>query len=93
MIRSYAILGMCILACIILAGCAHDAGKIELQTVNVPVPVHCKPNIKPSETFPDTDQALKSAPDIFERVKLLLAGRDLRTARVNELEVALQACE
>ena len=81
--RTYTVLTPCLLASVMLAGCAHDPGKIELQTVNVPVPVHCKPNIKPSETFPDTDQALKSAPDIFERVKLLLAGRDLRTARVN----------
>jgi hypothetical protein len=79
---------------LLLAGCATDQpGKIEIRTVNVPVPIHCKPNLSKEPDYPDTDQALRNAPNIFERVKLLLAGRKIRTARTNELETAITGCE
>jgi hypothetical protein len=94
MIRAYAIFAACVIACIVLAGCASDKpGEIKLQTVNVPVPVHCTPKIETIVIYPDSTDALRTAANIFERTKLLLAGRDIRTARIQELEAALKGCE
>ena len=42
--------------------------------------------------FSDTPDALRAAPNIFERVKLLLAAREMRMAREAALIVALEAC-
>ena len=94
MIRAYAIFAACIIICIVLAGCASDKpGEIKLQTVNVPIPVHCTPTIETTVVYPDTDDALRTAANIFERTKLLVAGRDIRTARILKLEAALRGCE
>lgn len=93
MIRALPIIAAIILISVAFCGCATTPGPIQTQTVNVPVPVHCKPNLSPTPTFPDTSDALKAATDIFEQTKLLLAGRDLRSARIVELEAAVRGCE
>lgn len=84
-----------ILAAVFLTACASTPPRTIITTVpvNVAVPVRCNPMIGPQPMYPDTTDALRSAPDIFERVKLILAGRDLRDAREIELSKALAGCE
>jgi hypothetical protein len=78
-----------------LAACATTppAPQIVTKTVQVAVPVACTPAIGPAPAYPDTDAALKAAPDVYQRVKLLVAGRLLRIAREAELSAAVSACE
>lgn len=78
-----------------LAGCAGGPPldpKIVTQVVDHPVPVRCAPNIGPEPAYPDTDDALRSAPDLFTRVKLLVAGRGMRIARDVQKSAALAGC-
>lgn len=42
--------------------------------------------------YPDTETALRDAPNLFERVKLLLAGRKMRMVRELSLNMALEDC-
>ena len=67
--------------------------RILTKTVQVAVPVACKPAIGVAPAYPDTDAALKTATDVYQRVKLLVAGRLERIARDAELNAALGACE
>jgi hypothetical protein len=82
-------------ALLALTACATTppAPQIVTKTVQVAVPVACKPAIGPAPAYPDTDAALKAAPDVYQRVKLLVAGRLERIAREMELTAALGACE
>jgi hypothetical protein len=80
------------LACLALAGCASSTPAIQIREVDVPTPVHCKPNLGPEPAYPDTDDALKAA-DLFGSVKLLLEGRLMRIQRDAEKSAALTACE
>ena len=77
----------------LLCACA-SAGAPVLRTVEVKVPlaVACDPKIGPAPSYPDSDEALTEAPDLFERVKLLLAGRELRKGREAELEAGIRGC-
>lgn len=82
----------------LLAACAHAPPPepiVRTVTVNVPVPVPCPAlqRLGPAPVYPDTAEALRSAPDIGSRVGLLLAGRILRIARESADEAALRACE
>jgi hypothetical protein len=82
----------------LLAACAHkpDARPEPIVTtveVAVPVAVGCvPPNLAAAPTYPDTDQALKSAPDAASRYQLLYAGRKVRTGRLGELEPIVAGC-
>jgi hypothetical protein len=79
-----------------LAGCATTGAgvaKVVTREVPVPVPVKCRPNLGPAPAYPDTDQALRAAPDLFGRVQLLAVGRLQRIAHEAELLAALGACE
>jgi len=82
------------LGVLVLAACATTppTPRIVTKTVQVAVPVSCKPAIAPAPAYPDTDAALKAAPDVFQRVRLLVAGRLERIAREAELNAALDAC-
>ncbi len=63
-----------------------------IQRVEVPVHVPCNPDIGPEPDYPDTDAAIRAAPNIFVRAQLLMAGRVMRIARDVEKTVALAKC-
>lgn len=84
-----------IIAALALASCRTAPTPepiVRTVEVRVPVAVACVPTLSAKPTYPDTDAALKAAPDIFEAVRLLLAGRELRRPRESELEAALLGC-
>ncbi len=95
MTRRLARLTGAILAAMLLAACASTTPSeptVQVRTVDVPIAVRCRPDLGPEPNYPDTDAALKAAPDLFSRVRLLLAGRLMRIARDGEKSAALQAC-
>lgn len=78
-----------------LTACAHSEPKIEVREVKIAVPVKCTPENDPRATkpvFPDSDEALAAAPNIFIAAQLAKAGRKLRIAYEGELEAALSGC-
>lgn len=91
-----------IAACLALAACGTT--RIErpepiIRTVEVKVPVddpacarEAVERLGAAPVYPDTGEAIRSAADLFERVKLLLAARELRIAREAALADALKAC-
>lgn len=82
-----------ILAALTLTACASTpAPRIEYRDVKVAIPVKCAINPGQDPTYPDTDEAIKAAPDIAEKVRLLLAGRFLRIGREAELKAAVAGC-
>lgn len=82
-----------ILLTLALAGCATaPEPKIETRIVEVPVAVKCAVAIPVEPAYPDTKAAIDAAPGIFAKVKLLLAGRELREAYKNEVKAALIGC-
>jgi hypothetical protein len=64
--------------------------KIETVEVKVPVPVPCKANVDVHESY--SDAAAEAATDIFEKVRLLLVGREERMADVERLKGAVTGC-
>lgn len=93
---------LALLACLALAACAHGPTvppEPVIRTVEVRVPVddpacarEAVAELGGSPAYPDTDVALAAAPNLYERVKLLLAGKVLRIAREAQLTGALTAC-
>jgi hypothetical protein len=81
-------LTLCLAAC----ASAPPPAPVQIQTVQAPTPVTCAPTVGAAPAYPDTDAALRSAPNLFSRVRLLVAGRRLRMAREGELSAALSAC-
>lgn len=67
--------------------------QIRTVTVKVPVPVNCTSNIPKPAQHVDSDEALRLAKSIHERVALLLAGRFTRMAEVGELRASVSGCE
>lgn len=89
---------MVAIAALALAGCAHTP-EPEIRTVEVKVPVddpacarEAVARLGEAPAYPDTPEALRAAPNLFERVKLILAGRELRIAREAALKDALEVC-
>ena len=66
--------------------------QVITKTVEVPVAVKCAADVPAPPAYPDTDAALKAAPDLFARVRLLVAGRLERIAREAQLSAALGGC-
>jgi hypothetical protein len=86
---------LALIAVLFLAGCQSTPPldpRVQVRTVETPVPVRCRPDLGPEPDYPDTDDALRAAPDLFVRVRLLLAGRLLRIARDQQKTAALAAC-
>lgn len=85
---------MVVLAALALTACATDDAPKPITTITVKIPVNvpCVPNIGPAPAYPDTDAAVKAAPDLFARVKLIVAGRVLRIQREAELNAAIEGC-
>lgn len=84
-----------VLALGLMSACASAPSsppRLEVRPVAAPIPVRCTPNLGPEPDYPDTDSALQAAPDLFARVRLLVAGRLMRIARDAEKSAALQAC-
>jgi hypothetical protein len=79
--------------CAMLCACASkESAPLDVHTVKVPIPIRCEVDVGPAPLWPDSDDALRAAPDLFHRVQLLVAGRLLRMAREQELTVALEGC-
>lgn len=73
-----------------LAACA---GKDRVIERVVPVASPCvPPTLGPAPDYPDTDQALREAPDAAARYQILGAGRPLRVQRLEELETVVAGC-
>lgn len=89
-----------IVACALLLGaCAHGQRPppepvIRTIEVQVPVIVPCKALVEldDSLSYPDTPTALRAAPNIFERVRLILQGRELRAAQLQKYRAAKGSC-
>jgi len=89
-------LGACA-AALTLGACATTGAAPEprVVTVEVAVPVAspCVPaGLGATPEYPDTDEALRQAPDAATRYQLLAAGRPLRAARLGELEPVVAGC-
>lgn len=76
-----------LIAALLLSGCATDG-----IVVRVPVPVPCAVDPGPDPVYVDSSENLQAAPNVFERVKLLLAGRQQRIDREQELKAANLGC-
>lgn len=82
-----------IAAAFALTACATTSEpRIVTKEVKVPVAVNCTSNIPPPAQHPDSDAALRGAPSLAERVKLLLAGRATRSAEIVELRASVAGC-
>lgn len=78
-----------------LAACGTVPKEPIIKTVEVKVPVAvaCVPKtLSDPPTYPDTAQALKTAPGAADRYQLLAAGRLLREQRLAEVEPIIAAC-
>lgn len=83
-----------------LPACATTKRSTDVQTVvetvevKVPVAVPCAALAKlgGEPAYVDSAGALQAAADIFEQVKILLAGRKQRIQRLDEYVAARDAC-
>lgn len=78
------------------AGCAGTRPEppVRVEQVLVPQPVPCPAlaQLGPEPNYPDTDEAIASAPSIGVLAQLYRAGRLLRTQRLAEFYAAATAC-
>lgn len=83
-----------VLGCVSLAACNTVAPepKVQIQRVEVPVAIKCSADPGRAPNYADSNDALRAAKDIFEQVRLLLAGRKQRMAREAELVAANAGC-
>nr|WP_314525517.1 hypothetical protein [uncultured Brevundimonas sp.] len=86
-----------ILSALLLASCTPTPRPapepvVQIVEVKVPVAVACSPDIGPEPAYVDTPEAIATAPDIFARTVLLLAGRVQRIARDEVKMAALDGC-
>ena len=86
-------------ALLVLASCSTTSAERpepEVRTVEIKVPVvqpcPALEALGPSPDYPDSDTALAAAPNLYERVKLLIAGRLLRMTREANMSAIVQAC-
>ena len=71
-------------------GCAE--GQDRIVEVKIPVPVPCAVATSERPAYADNPAAVRAAQDIFDRAKLLLAGREQRDQYIRELEAAVFGC-
>lgn len=93
------LIGAMSLAIVACGGPERAPPESIVQTVEVRVPVddpacprEALARLGPSPDYPDSDAALRAAADLFERVRLLMAGRALRMPREAALSEALAVC-
>jgi hypothetical protein len=82
---------------LLLGACASTPPLPEPQLrtiyVETPLMVACIPDtLEAAPDYPDTDERLRAAPDAAVRYQLLFAGRQLRVARLNEVEPVIETC-
>jgi hypothetical protein len=85
---------------LLLAACATtQAPEPVVRTVEVRIPFddpacarEALARLGPGPVYPDTDEALRNAPNVFAGVQLLSAGRLLRIAREAAWRAAVEAC-
>lgn len=89
-----AVVGTCL-----AAGCAttpHDRPEPVVRTVEVtvtkPVPCPALAKLGPEPSYPDTNEAILSAPNAAARAKLYVTGRLMRAQRLAEYAAAKTAC-
>lgn len=77
----------------LISGCATTQETIRYvtQEVKIPVPIKCQTPVpdKPDFNFPKMNEGS----DIFEKVKSLLADRNLHLGYEDQLLTALQSCK
>lgn len=82
----------------LLTGCANNTPppepRIVVQEVKVPTPVPCPAleELGPEPAYPDTDEAIVAAPNIYERSKLFAVGRLMRAQRLALYVAAKASC-
>lgn len=92
--------GLAVAAMAVCLGGCKTTGDVEPQPVvktvevKVPVTVPCKAleQLGVEPFYPDTNKALQQAADIFEQVRLLMAGRLMRIQRLDEYVTARADC-
>mgnify|MGYP000005731411 CR=1 FL=1 len=72
---------------LLFAACDDSGGSSPTPTPDAPAV-----RLGAPPAYPDGDEALRTAPDLFAQVRLLVAGRLLRIARAEALEAAIRAC-
>lgn len=82
-------LSLIALVALLLAGCA-SAPRVELQRVNVPVPVECQEPIPDRPVMPT--EALAPGVEPFVLMRAALAEIDRREGYELRLRTALEAC-
>lgn len=79
--------------CVSLSACATIEPKIITREVKVPVVLPCVGQSVPQPpAYPDTNDALKAAPNAASRYTLMAAGREKRSARLDLLERVVDIC-
>jgi hypothetical protein len=84
-----------VIAALTLSGCATAPPEPQIVTklVNVPVAVKCVPDPAPvAPVYADSPAALAAAPNVFERVKLIMVGKMQRDGFIGELSAVVKAC-
>jgi len=78
---------------LMLFGCA-GAPQTVVRTVevSVPLPVPCVVATGPEPFYSDTPETVKAAPNLAERVRLLLLGRNERISYILKLQAASAGC-
>lgn len=90
--RTLAVLAAVILWPMLTAGsCASTSTPPLPKVVEVPVSVPCAADPGPQPAYGDSDPELAKL-DIFEGVKRLVAGRDLRDAFIGEALASNKGC-
>lgn len=80
---------LAVLCMVLLAACGGGRAPVAF----IPTPVACVPDtLKGAPAYPDSDDALRAAPSPERRYQLILAGRELRIARLGEVEPVIATC-
>jgi hypothetical protein len=79
-----------------IAGCGSVPREpvVKIERVPVPVAVSCVPEgvVEAQPTYKDSDAALKAAPDMAERYRLLAGEHAVHQVRETELEAIVKGC-
>ncbi len=83
------------LLAVVLCALSACSSFERIRTIDVLTPVSTScvpPGLPEAPEYVDNDVALIAAPDLAERYRLLVVGRDQRTVRLDELETVVDLC-